>query len=250
MDVSIEQFNPTIAELKELAEEASKLEMPALGDIAAIETIKEFAKRLQKSRTSVTKKGKELREEANKFNKAVLGREKELLEITVPQEDRLKSFLSEIERQEVLESRKAFLPARRAEMDELGASVTDDELLQMDSGRYMEFSNGIKQEKLDKERAQLERDRQKLEDDKRIEDAKKEAAEQATREAEAAHVREIERAATEKKRLEAEQAEAEEKARRNKKYQEWKDLLGEDVKIEREGNTFIAYKEISRVTIE
>lgn len=290
MNLSIEKFHPKLAELAEMADAAKKIVVKGVDDVEGMTRLKESARQLQKARTSIKDIGKALREESNAFNKAVLDKERELLEIVVPVESALKEQREEIERLQEIEKRKELLPERVEELADLGIEATDEELLEMSTGKYNEFKNQKLSEKLEKERLELEQEKQKIEeekerienenariereaiekverekreaaaekqriaDEKRIEAEKVAAVAQAKKEAEENAKAEAERVEHERLAKIAEEAEAkraeEEKARKNKKYTDWKKGLDDSaLKIERDGDTFIAYKEVSRITI-
>lgn len=262
MNLAIDQFSPLVAQLTELAESAKQLPpITSIDDTALIEQKKEKLKELVKGRTTVQKIGKEMRDEANAFSKAVIAKEKEVLAITQPIEEEFKAEFAEVERLKEMEQRKQFLPARKAEMAELGVEITDDELLAMESIQYTEFKNAKLQEKLEAERQAIEaekraieEEKQRLQREKELEEARKEAAEKALAEAEnraKTEAEQKEKARIETERIAEENAKAEaEKMRKNKTYQDWVATLEEGVKIEREGDTFIAYKEVSRIIIK
>jgi hypothetical protein len=262
MNLAIDQFSPLVAQLTELAHSAKQLPpITSIDDTTLIEQKKEKLKELVKGRTTVQKIGKEMRDEANAFSKAVIAKEKEVLAITQPIEDEFKAEFAEVERLKEIEQRKQFLPARKAEMTELGVEIADEELLAMESIQYTEFKNLKTQAKLDSERMQIEADRkaieeekQRIEREKELEQARKEAHKKALVEAEERaqlEAEQKEKARIESERIAQENAKAEaEKMRKNKTYQDWVASLSKGVKIEREGDTFIAYKEISRIIIK
>lgn len=290
MNLSIGKFNPTTAELTKLAKSAKGVVVKDINDKEGFALLKQKATELQKARTSIKSIGKQLREEANTFNKAVLSKEKELLKIVVPVEEELKKERERVERLQEIEKRKELLPIRVEELADLGVEATDEELLEMSTGVYNEFKNQKVAEKLEQERIKIEEEKRKIEEDKqriadeeariareaqeekdrikreaeaekqRIADEKRVEAEkiaavaQAKKEAEENAKAEAERVERERLAKIAEEAEAkraeEEKARKNKKYTDWKKGLDDStLKIERDGDTFIAYKEVSRITI-
>jgi len=257
MSLSIEKFNPTVAELEALAESAKSLVIQDINDVEGINAKKAKAKELQKARTTITRIGKELREDANAFNKAVLKKEKELLEIIEPVEDDIKIELEEIEKAQEMEARRALLPLRQSEMKDMGVDVADEALLLLDATQYVEFKNIKKAEILEEKERNLneqanaqEAERQRIENEKRIEEAKAKAAQDAV-------IAEQERVrlAEEKAQRDAE-AEAE-KLRKNQQFIFWKEkhqitddeIANGMVKIERVGDTFHAYRKFATITI-
>lgn len=85
----LEQFNPTVAELQTLKQKYQKLEINGVEDKAGYAIVNEARKDLKAKRISITKLGKDLRDDANRFAKAVIEREKELIAIIEPLEESL-----------------------------------------------------------------------------------------------------------------------------------------------------------------
>jgi hypothetical protein len=79
-------------------------------DITEIESsddyslVKGACREFQKVRVSIEKAGKAARDDANKFAKAVLSEQKRLLDIVVPEEDRLKALRKEVDDKAVREA--------------------------------------------------------------------------------------------------------------------------------------------------
>jgi hypothetical protein len=66
--------------------------------------VKGACREFQKVRVSIEKAGKSARDDANKFSKAVLSEQKRLLDIVVPEEDRLKALRKEVDDKAVREA--------------------------------------------------------------------------------------------------------------------------------------------------
>jgi len=66
--------------------------------------VKGACREFQKVRVSIEKAGKAARNDANKFSKAVLSEQKRLLDIVVPEEDRLKALRKEVDDKAVREA--------------------------------------------------------------------------------------------------------------------------------------------------
>ena len=66
--------------------------------------VKGACREFQKVRVSIEKAGKAARDDANKFSKAVLAEQKRLLNIIVPEEDRLKALRKEVDERAVREA--------------------------------------------------------------------------------------------------------------------------------------------------
>jgi len=218
MPLNIESFNPTIAELNKIAAEVA-----AIGADRPLKEIKAARLKLRDVRIGITKKGKEMRDEANQFSKAVIAKEKELVAILEPQEARLQGIEDEAAVALEHERRKVDLPRRRGLLVDI-ANPTDDELLAMDDTQFAEWrnqqietKNRLAQEALDADRRKLEAEKAELKRQQDLKDAedrgRKEAAEKAERdritaqqEAERKEAERIEREARDKRALEAEEA--------------------------------------------
>lgn len=143
MVLDIEEFNPTVAELNKLAEEARTVTVTDFTDEEQLKLVKKVRIGLRNARVLVEKRGKEMRADAVIFQKAVIGKEKELIEIISPEEDRLQGLEDEAQRLADLEQRKLALPIRREKLDAIkdGIADTDEELLAMDAPAFQEYLN-------------------------------------------------------------------------------------------------------------
>src|SRR4051812_11240258 len=92
MNLEIEKFSPTKAELTKLLEASKVLNLPDLFDQAQLRKVKDARINLRDARVAITKTGKSLREDALKFQKAVIAKEKEFIAIIEPEETRLADF--------------------------------------------------------------------------------------------------------------------------------------------------------------
>lgn len=251
--MDIQKFNPTVAELTTLAEEAKAV------DISDLTAVKEMRLKLRTARTTITKTGKEFRAEALAFQKAVIAKEKELLELVTPEEDRLKAVEDEAARAAELEERKKVIPWRKEQLITIGDgkdNPTEEELLDMDDATFTSYLNERKAAHLDA----VEAEKREAELAEQREKEKEEAAEKARQEERERLEREQkekeEREAKEKAEAERQAKEEEAKAKKNKAYKEWLDKHGyttktkDDYKVERDGNTFTLYKKIDTITIE
>ena len=141
--MEIEKFNPTLAELNKLVEKTKNIIASDLKDKEQIALVKESRIELKNARVSITKKGKELREEAVAFQKAVIVKEKELIAIIEPEELRLENIEQEAKILKQKEERLAVLPSRKERLAEIKdeVAITDDEILLMDSPTFEEYRN-------------------------------------------------------------------------------------------------------------
>lgn len=240
MNLDLDKFNPTIAEIQVMVAKHKTLQITGIDDKEGYEAVKAARRELQKTRKSITDDGKAMREEAIQFQKAVLAREKEVLEMIVPTEKELEAKQEAIDTERERLKRVALLPERRDRLREftvLGDICTDDDLLGMDIDAFEKFYNTSKQrylayqeeiikkereeeaekvriaaEKLAAEQKRIDAERLALEQEKRIEEEKRQAEkvaqEKAIREAELAKIKaeedKIAAVAAEKARIEAE----------------------------------------------
>lgn len=221
MDQSqLEKFSPTRAELIELKEQYGSLVIASPTDTVGYNTVDTARKILKAKRVEITKTGKELRDSANKFAKAVIAKEKELVAIIEPVEANL------MDQARVFENAQKF-EARLARLVGVDATATQDELNILSDVEFEKLFKTKEKEYLDaKARAEAE-ELARQEQERKI----REAENRARAEAEAKARLELERARLEaeaekeKVRAEAEargreQAEAEARAREAEKKPE------------------------------
>ena len=223
MDLNIEKFSPAKADLVNLAEKAKLITKES-----PLEEIHEVHATLRSTRTSITKTGKVMREDAIAFQKAVIAKEKELIALIEPEENRITAIEEEIEIAKEREERKALLPQRKARLEaidkDLLGLISDEEILDMDSTAFEGYLNAAhaeknraEQEKIDAEKAKIEAEKAALAREKEMQErdvgVRHEERERAEREAKEANERH-EREAKEKSDREArEKAEAEQSER-------------------------------------
>lgn len=247
-DSDLDQFDPTREALAQMVEATKGITAEDLEDKKQLEVVRRARIDLKNARVSIEKKGKELREDATKFAKAVIAKENELIGIIEPEEDRLKAIEEAAETLKQRRLREAQLPYRRDRLAEIGddVEVSDETLNGMENVDFSEYLNRRvaaknqrdreESERLSAERdaaAKAEADRVKAEQDAeaarlkaesdRIEaarlavEAEKERIareEEAKRREEAAREDERRRAAEEAERKERERIEAEAAAKK------------------------------------
>lgn len=231
------KFDPQMAELQEIANEAKKLYITDFTDKDQVALVRAKRIELKGIRVDITKRGKELRDDANKFNQAVLAKEKELVGVISPEEQRLAKLEEEAAHKAEIEKRKKDLPLRKARLDEINDEIVieDSGILEMDDTEFDNYVNqrianwNIKQkEELERQRKEDEERREaekKAEEERKAKEAeekrkaeeeerKKKEAEQAKIDAEKRKLEEEKRKFEEEKRLEAEKKKAAEEARK------------------------------------
>ncbi len=207
-DLAISKFDPLVAKLQALVEDSKKITVTDVRNDEQLKASKKMRLALRDARVALTKQGKEMREDALAFQKAVIAKEKELVGIVEPEEERLQHYEDQAAEVKEIQRREALLPARKQKLDEIGdgKQALDDELLRMDDASFNAYYNGRVGDWQRKKEADLaarekaikdEEDRQRREKEKseaeergrqqekeRIEREKKEEGERAMREAE------------------------------------------------------------------
>ena len=218
-DLDIEKFDPSVAEIQKIVEESKMV------DITDLKQVKDKRITLKNIRVTITKKGKELREDAITFQKAVIAKEKELVGMIEPEEDRLQGVEDKAAEAAEMEKRKMFLPERYTKLSEIkdGIEVTDEELLAMDQTQFMEYVNKRRADKIEVDSKDLLARENKIKEEEqkqhreketreREEKARREERERLDREAKEKVEREAREKKEEEERKEAERKELEAKA--------------------------------------
>lgn len=233
--LDIEEFNPKMAKLQTLANTSKEL------DLSDINAVRQTRIQLKNARVEITKTGKAMRDDANKFAAAVIALEKELIGIIKPEEERLSEVEEAAKQAAERESRKALLPHRIERLATIsdGIEVSDAELLDMDGpvfeayiNRRLAQKNEADRLEIEQVRAEQEREAQRLANEeaarKREEQARQDERERIEREAKAAAELEAqEKLRAEKHEKEAAEKEAQAEADRkakleaDAKYQAW-----------------------------
>lgn len=224
-NLSIETFSPAKADLLAIVKETQKT------DMTSYEAVKENRIKLRDVRITITKKGKELRESALKFQKDVIAKEKELLGIVEPEEARLERTEEEMKLRKEMEARKNELPSRLEALKAIQDGVEKEDekmLLAMDDNEFNEYRLRRIESKLTKDRVELEEKKKAEEAAKLEKEAKEEAERKAKVEAEDKARRDKLDAEDKERRA---KLEAEEKALAEKRAAEDKAMSEERAKI-------------------
>lgn len=243
-ELNLEKFDPTIGELTVLADTAKLLTLNDPNDEVQIKAVKDKRIQLRDARVRVQKRGKELRQEAIDFQKAVITREKELIDVIEPEEERLKGLEEEAKRLVLIETRRTSLPDRQEKLKAISIEVGDDGILDLDDEQFAVFYNKCVADKNERDTAEIavrekavknaeEKEAREVETKRREEVARKETKEKAARQV----VEAEERAARAEKEAAGakENAEREAKERQERENREEADRL-EKEKQERERN--------------
>jgi len=252
MELNIEKFDPTSAQLNQLAEKSRAIVVKDITDKEAVEVAKRQRLELRGARVAIEKTGKDMRDDANKFAKAVIAKEKELIAIIKPEEERLKDIEEQAKNYEEAERRNAELPKKKEVLNSLGAEMSDEEILALDDFAFDARINAIKAELLDKQREELEAKERAIkeveEEKKREEEAEKRAKAKLERE----QKEEAERKEREAKQAEERKIAEQKKLEADKKYKEFlsKNNYEEGLfKIERTEKEVKLYKLVDTLTI-
>ena len=276
----IVEFDYNKEQLLKIKEETSLI------DKSNVLEIEEAVKKLVKVRRAIQTKGKDYRDEANAFNKMVISKEKEYVEIIEPVELELKDLLEAEKQRQVIEARKELLPMKLQQLSVLKVKMpTENEILSLDDTQWIEFYNqkfaehnniiAEEERKVKEEAERIEREAkikadaeakaeiEKAELLKKAEADKIKAVEQAQKDAELKALKEKQEAEDKIKKEQAEK-EAKEKAEQeeqkkleaNKKYNTWLADNGwteetkTDFVIEKVGNKVRLSKILSIYTLE
>ncbi|MBP9771447.1 MAG: hypothetical protein KBD16_00770 [Candidatus Pacebacteria bacterium] len=174
--MDIIKFDPSIEHLNKIVEATSKITADDLSDDTQLYLVKETRLNLRTARTTIEKQGKSMREEAVKYQKDVIAREKELIAIIEPEEKRLKALEDEAALIKVREARKELLPMRRSMLVGLmNVEPTDEYLLEMSNDEFISFLNDMTAAKNERDRLEIEQEKAKLADAARLEQVRKDA---------------------------------------------------------------------------
>src|SRR3990167_9340606 len=88
-NLQIEEFNPKVAEIQAVVEEGKKLTVTDFSDKVQLKIVRDHRLKLKSIRVDITKQGKAFRQKALDFQKAVISKEKELIALVEPEEERL-----------------------------------------------------------------------------------------------------------------------------------------------------------------
>lgn len=232
-DPNEESLQQIVNQVKEVNADPTKITKDELA------LVHETEQKLVKARISIKKIGKEVRDEAIKFQKDVIAYEKKLVGIIEPEELRLKDIKQEARTYALREQRKDTLPLYKERLESIGddVQITDDQLLDMDPTQFEVYYTERLRVKLEFDKFKMEEAEQarKVEEERKQREAElaeqhakdiKEAEARAKQQAELEHQQRLD--AQEAARLKAEEVErkeqqqklAEEAVRKEKQLQE------------------------------
>lgn len=194
-NLNLDQFNPTVAELTALANGYNDLTIASPDDKEGLKRVHDARMDLRSKRVAITKRGKELREEATAFRNKVIEHEKGLVAIVEPVEIRLENMEDAVNAELERRKRVALLPDRRAKLATIESEATDELLLSMDPEKFAAHFNAEKEAWLARKEAALKAEQERMDADKRAEQEAKEAEARAAEQAKLDEQRERDRQA-------------------------------------------------------
>lgn len=172
-ELNLEKFNPTKAEITVIVDKYKALEINGIEDKDGYHAVDEARKELKKVRVNIQKTGKEMREQAVAYQKAVITKEKELVELVEPTEKLLEQRQNLIDEEKEKATRKAVLPERVDRLDAINVIADVDFLLKLDSIEFESYFNDknaeflkAKEATMLAELAKIQEEKRKLEDER------------------------------------------------------------------------------------
>jgi len=164
-ETSIDQFDPTVAELQGLVAKTKDLVVADLENKEQLEVVRTSRIALKKKRVDIEKYAKTLRDTATAWSRKVSAKEKELIGIIEPEEDRLAAIESEAEKLALRKAQMEKLPIRKERLAQIGdeEETDDEELILMDANQFEAYYNS-------RVAAKLRADKEKAEADQRLRD--------------------------------------------------------------------------------
>lgn len=250
--MNINEFDPTLDQVLQLTEQTKWLTILGIDDEEWYEAVKKGRLSLRTIRVQIEKTGKTMRDEAIKFQKDIIAKERELTSIIIEEEDRLKNMEDDIKELKTKEERKKTLPIRIEELQKIWVELTDDEILAMDYDQFNSYINTKRQEILDKREADIKAKEEAIakEEQEKVRQAEMERIKIETEEK--TRIETEQRIAKEQQqRVEQEKAD-QEKLEKKKRYQKWLDDHGFNTDwymVQREWNEMVMYQKISTFII-
>ncbi len=221
--LEIEKFNPTVMEIQKVVDDGRSITISDFSNKLQVKAVRDQRIKLKEIRVSIAKQGKMYRQKAIDFQKAVIGKEKELIALVEPEEVRLEGLEDKAVAFEEKEKRKELLPKRKDRLASIndGIEISDDEILDMDSTAFEGYCNKRFADKNEKDRVELEAKQKEL----------KEIEAKAARERE---IKEAEDRARAEERKRAEEAEVKLKEERERAEKESKERIAREEKEAKE----------------
>ncbi len=167
------KFDPNIAELQAIVAATSKVTYNDLSNDTQLALVHDTRISLRDARVRIEKTGKALRADALKYQKDVITREKELLAIIVPEEDRLADIEDKANKIKERAARMALLPMRREQLGE--SDITDEFIIDLTNDEFIQFLVQRQAQKNEQDRLEIEAEKARIADEARVAQIKKDA---------------------------------------------------------------------------
>lgn len=157
--LEIEKFNPTVMEIQKIVDDGRGITISDFSNKLQVKAVRDHRIRLKEIRVSIAKQGKMYRQKAIDFQKAVIGKEKELIALVEPEEVRLEGLEDKALAFEEKEKRRELLPKRKERLASINDGIDnldDESLLEMDSTAFEGYCNKRFADKNEKDRIELE----------------------------------------------------------------------------------------------
>lgn len=170
------KFDPNIAELQAIVAATSKVTYNDLSNDTQLALVHDTRISLRDARVQIEKTGKALRADALKYQKDVIAREKELLAIITPEEDRLTAIEQQAASIRERAARAALLPMRKEQLAPFGApTITDESILDMDNDQFVTYLVQRQAQKNEQDRLEIEAEKARIADEARLAQIKENA---------------------------------------------------------------------------
>jgi len=169
---NLEVFNQIRSELTLLANEYKDFKINGINDVDGYNKAKEGAKKLRDAEIALEKLAKQEREGALNYQRGIISLEKDLLTITSPVKNDLKTQFETIDKEMARESRRVLLPDRIQALKDIEILVIEDDkeqidlILEMDEKDWANYYSTQKLSYLEN-KDRIQREKQKEEDDKK-----------------------------------------------------------------------------------
>lgn len=226
----IAKFDITEATLRGMVAESSSIVNVDIDNKEDIDKVKKARIELGKMRVEIKKFGKGKRDWFNEMSSKIITREKELIAIIEPEEDRLYAFEEELKKKKEQADRVAVLPQRIKQLQDLddGIEIDNNYLNTLTAEQFMGYCNkrlaDKNQKKTDELRYredEIKRKEAQIKYDQDIKDAEERAR---TEEKDRAEKRKIEEELSRQIQKEQEERKEElekERIEKNQKYTDW-----------------------------
>jgi hypothetical protein len=235
MELQLEKFSPTKAELVRMVEETKGLTLSDLADRTQLAKITRARIDLKNMRVKIEKTGKAMRDDANKFRNAVIALENEFVAIIEPEEERLSAIEQRAEAEQLRKERRDLLPHRHERLAAIGdgTEVADEVLLDMDGPEFEGYlnqrhadKNAADQKALDARAAAIREEEAKQQREKELRDREERGRQEERERLEREQKETAEREQRERERRELRDREETERLEKETRYQDFLDAYG------------------------